>query len=129
MIGKMRQRLSSVVRGEKAQKVVGFVKTYGPMTALNLAAVVGVVLLSPMTVLADSGLSWGNIYEQAKIIGGFLAALGLVGVALRRLGGPIAEAVPFLASDQFIISAFIGAIILLNVTSIVSFMGLPAPGS
>lgn len=119
--------------GNAAQGVLGFVKQYGAVTALNVA-VVGVTVLANATPVlaqpvADEGLSWGAIYEQAKLIGGLLAALGLVGVALRRLGGPLAEAVPFLAQDNFIISAFIGALILLNVTTIVSFMGLPTPGS
>jgi len=129
MIGKVKQRFSNAAQGQKAQKAVGLVSKYGPITALNLTVVVGTVLLSPATVCADTGLSWGAVYNAAKSIGGLLAAIGLVGVALRRLGGPIAEAIPFLASDQFIVSAFIGALLLLNVESVVGFMGLSIPGS
>jgi len=129
MIGKIKQRFSTVAHGEKAQNAAGFVKKYGAITALNFTVMVGTVLLTPANVYAADGLSWSSIYTAAKSVGGLLAAIGLVGVALRRLGGPIAEAIPFLASDQFIVSAFIGALLLLNVESVVGFMGLSIPGS
>lgn len=129
MIGKIKQQLGTAAQGRKAQKAAGLVKKYGAITALNLTVMVGTILLAPATVYAADGLSWGDIYNAAKSIGGLLAAIGLVGVALRRLGGPIAEAIPFLASDQFIVSAFIGALLLLNVESVVGFMGLSIPGS
>jgi len=129
MIGSIGQRINRTAR-----KMVSFVRKYGAVTVLNVAVVAATLLMSTTPVLAQpmvqsGGLTWSAIYEQAKIVGGILAALGLIGVALRRLGGPIAEAVPFLAQDNFIVGAFIGALILLNVTKIVTFMGLPAPGS
>ena len=129
MIGSIGQRINRTAR-----KMLSFVRKYGAVTVLNVAVVAATLLMSTTPVLAQpmvqsGGLTWSAIYEQAKIVGGILAALGLIGVALRRLGGPIAEAVPFLAQDNFIVGAFIGALILLNVTKIVTFMGLPAPGS
>jgi hypothetical protein len=133
MIGSAFKALGRRIK-DTARGGLTFVRKYGAVTALNVAVVAATLLMSATPVLAQptaqgGGLTWGAIYEQAKILGGILAALGLVGLALRRLGGPLAEAVPFLAQDNFIISAFIGALILLNVTKIVTFMGLPAPGS